>query len=91
VVSRERFANGLRICGIDQDEQQEYAGRFLSYLGGRRVVVRSLEDAQQFRFIGCDFYQGPGQNDDVVIWDLHQSDERDRGAIFAQLKANLVD
>jgi hypothetical protein len=28
LLSRERFANGLRIYGIDQDEQQEYAGRF---------------------------------------------------------------
>jgi hypothetical protein len=26
----------------------------------------------------------------VVIWDLHESDERDRGAIFAALKARLV-
>jgi hypothetical protein len=26
----------------------------------------------------------------VVIWDLHESDERDRGAIFAALKAKLV-
>src|SRR5579864_1448656 len=26
LLSRERFANGLRIYGIDQDEQQEYAG-----------------------------------------------------------------
>jgi type IV secretory pathway VirB4 component len=28
LLSRERFANGLRVYGIDQDEQQEYAGRF---------------------------------------------------------------
>lgn len=32
LLSRERFANGLRIYGIDQDEQQEYAGRFVTYL-----------------------------------------------------------
>jgi hypothetical protein len=25
-----------------------------------------------------------------VIWDLHESDERDRGAIFAALKAHLA-
>jgi hypothetical protein len=30
-------------------------------------------------------------NPDVVIWDLHESDERDRGAIFAALKARLVE
>jgi hypothetical protein len=29
LLSRERFANGLRIYGIDQDEQQEYAGPLL--------------------------------------------------------------
>jgi hypothetical protein len=28
LLSRERFANGLRIHGIEQDEQQEYASRF---------------------------------------------------------------
>jgi hypothetical protein len=26
----------------------------------------------------------------VVIWDLHESDKRDRGAIFAQLKVKVV-
>jgi type IV secretory pathway VirB4 component len=32
LLSRERFANGLRVYGIDQDEQQDYAGRFCDYL-----------------------------------------------------------
>jgi len=30
LLSRERFANRIRIYGIDQDEQQEYADRFCS-------------------------------------------------------------
>ena len=30
LLSREHFANGLRIYGIDQDEQQEYAGRIIA-------------------------------------------------------------
>jgi hypothetical protein len=33
---------------------------------------------------------GDVANSDVVIWDLHESDARDRGAIFAALKAHLV-
>jgi hypothetical protein len=40
--SRERFANGLRVYGIDQDEQQEYAGRFCQYLAGSRVPIRTV-------------------------------------------------
>jgi hypothetical protein len=89
LLSRERFANGLRIYGIDQDEQAEYAGRFCDYLQGRSVPIRSIADAEAFHFIGADL--GPGRNDDIVIWDLHESDERDRGAIFAVLKAKLVE
>jgi hypothetical protein len=83
LLSRERFANGLRVYGIDQDEQQEYAGRFCQYLEGSRVPIRSLEDAEVFSFADV-------ANPDVVIWDLHESDEADRGAIFAQLKSKLV-
>jgi hypothetical protein len=77
------FANGLRVYGIDQDEQQEYAGRFCDYLQGSRVAIRTVADASAFCFVAVD-------NPDVVIWDLHESDERDRGAIFAALKAHLV-
>jgi hypothetical protein len=80
LLSRERFANGLRIYGVDQDEQQEYAGRFCTYLGGSRVPIRTVADAEAFEFHHCG-------NADVVIWDLHESDERDRGAIFAALKS----
>ena len=83
LLSRERFANGLRVYGIDQDEQQEYAGRFCDYLGGSRVAIRTVLDAEAFSFADV-------ANPDVVIWDLHESDERDRGAIFAALKAHLV-
>lgn len=86
-LSREHFANGLRVYVIDQDEQQEYAGRFCQYLGGRRVPIRTLEDAVNFHFIGVDL--GRGKNDNVVVWDLHESDEMVRGAIFAELKAKL--
>jgi hypothetical protein len=86
LLSRERFANGLRIYGIDQDEQQEYARLFCQYLDGSRVVIRTKEDAESFAF-----RTGAVRNPDVVIWDLHESDERDRGAIFATLKARLVE
>ena len=57
LLSREHFANGLHIYGIDQDEQQEYAGRFCDYLEGRRVPIHSIEDAEAFHFIGCNLGQ----------------------------------
>jgi hypothetical protein len=75
-----------RACGIDQDEQQEYAGRFCDYLGGSRVPIRTVADAEAF-----EFRTESVRNPDVVIWDLHESDERDRGAIFAALKTRLVE
>jgi hypothetical protein len=96
LLSREHFANGLRIYGIDQDEQQEYAGRFCQYLGGARVPIRTVAEAEAFNFLtvsSCASRDVTVRNDDaadVVIWDLHESDERDRGAIFATLKAKLV-
>jgi hypothetical protein len=83
LLSRERFANGLRIYGIDQDEQQEYAGRFCAYLGRTAGPIRTLVDAQAFHFPEV-------ASPDVVLWDLHDSDEGDRGSIFAELKAKLV-
>jgi hypothetical protein len=43
-----------------------------------------VADADGFRFVDV-------ANPDVVIWDLHESDERDRGAIFAALKRHLVE
>jgi hypothetical protein len=84
LLSRERFANGLRIYGVDQDEQQEYAGRFCDYLGGSRVPIKNLEAAEDFSFADV-------ANPDGVIFDLHESDEGDRGAIFAALKRHLVE
>src|SRR5258708_22887100 len=78
LLSRERFANGLRVYGIDQNEQQEYAGRFCDYLGGLRVPIRTPLEAVDFSFAGL-------ANPDVVIWDLHESAEQDRGAIFSVL------
>jgi hypothetical protein len=75
---------GCACTGIDQDEQQEYAGRFCDYLDGTSVPIRNVADAEVFAF-------GQLANPDVVIWDLHESDERDRGAIFAALKLRLVD
>ncbi len=83
LLSRERFANGLRVYGIDQDEQQEYAGRFCDYLGGERLPIRTPVEAVEFNFADV-------VNPDVIIWDLHESAEQDRGAIFAALKAPLV-
>jgi hypothetical protein len=88
-LSREHFADGLRVYGIDQDEQGEYAGRFCEYLGGRSVPVRSVDDARAFHFIGIDL--GPGKNDDVVMFDMHESDEAARGEILASLKGKLVE
>jgi hypothetical protein len=84
LLSRERFANGLRVYGIDQDEQQEYAGRFCAYLEGTTVRIRTTAEAEAFSFSDI-------ANPDVVLWDLHDSDEHDRGAIFAALKAKLVE
>jgi len=84
LLSRDHFANGLRVYGIDQDEQQEYAGRFCAYLGGTTVPIRSIADAEAFEFRQL-------WNAEVVVWELHESDEGDRGAIFATLKAKLVD
>ena len=81
-LSREHFANGLCVCIVDQDEQQEYAGRFCDYLNGSRVAIRTLLHAALFSF---DHVPNP----DVVVWDLHESDEASRGAIFAELMAKL--
>ena len=83
LLSRERFANGLRIYGIDQDEQQEYAGRFCAYLGGTAVPIRTLADAQAFHFPEV-------ASPDVVLWDLHNSDEGDRGSSSPNSKPKLV-
>jgi hypothetical protein len=90
LLSRERFANGLRTYVIDQDEQQEYAGRFCQYLGGSTVQIRSVDEARQFAASWTETPYGRGRwSADVLVWDLHESDERERGAIFSILKTAL--
>jgi hypothetical protein len=81
-LSREHFANGLRIYGIDQDEQGEYTGRFCDYLHGSSVPIRTLAAAEAFSFEDV-------PNPNVVLWDLHESEEVDRGRIFAELTRKL--
>jgi hypothetical protein len=71
-VSREHFANGARMYVIDQDEQQEYASGFCSYLGRASVPVRTLAEAEVFAFDQV-------ANSDVVVWDLHESDAAEQG------------
>src|SRR5204863_6129437 len=46
------------------------------------MPIRTALEAVEFSFDDV-------ANPDVVIWDLHESDERDRGRIFAELKAKL--
>ncbi|HVQ42379.1 MAG TPA: hypothetical protein VMS54_09235 [Vicinamibacterales bacterium] len=82
-LSRERFANGLRIYGVDQDESEEFSGRFCTYLGGSRVLISNVDAAEAF-----DFDQVA--NPDVVIWNLHRVHPRDRGAVFAALVRKLT-
>jgi hypothetical protein len=91
LLGREHFANRLRIYGIDQDEQQEYADRFCAYLDGSAVPIRSIQDAERFATLWAETPHGRGQwSADMIIWDLHESDERDRGAIFAILKSAVA-
>ncbi len=75
--SRLHLIGGVRIFAIDQDEQQEHCGRFVAYLGGRRVVVEDLAAAEWVVL---------EPDDGCVVSDLSASDEADRGAIFAELK-----
>lgn len=81
-LSREHFANRLRVYGIDQDEQGEYSGRFCRYLHGSSVPIRTLAEAEAFSFDDV-------ENPDVVMWDLHESEEEERGKIFAALQRKL--
>jgi hypothetical protein len=81
-ISPDSRLSPLRLVRRNQDEQQEYAGRLCDYLGGTRVEIRDLHAAEAFDFLGA-------ENPDVVVWDLHESDESERGAIFAELKAKL--
>ena len=49
------------------------------------MPIRTLAEAEAYDF------RSVGRNPDVVIWDLHESAEQDRGAIFVALKSKLVE
>jgi hypothetical protein len=72
--SRLHLIQGTRIFGIDQDEQHEHCGRFLEYLGGRKLTPRDAQDAAEI-----ELHVGDG----VVILDLSEVDEDRVGTIFA--------
>src|SRR5437763_10793775 len=48
------------------------------------MAIRTLADAETFTFDQV-------TNPDIVLWDMDESDERDRGVIFATLRTKLVD
>jgi hypothetical protein len=73
--SRLHLIQGIRIFGIDQDEQHEHCGRFLDYLGGRKLTPRDAQDAAQIEL---------HHDDGVVILDLSGADEQLVGPIFVQ-------
>jgi len=56
--SRLHLLQGIHIFGIDQDEQREHCGRFLEYLGGRKLTPRDAQDAAEIELHA---------NDGVVI------------------------
>jgi hypothetical protein len=72
--SRLHLIQGIRIFGIDQDEQHEHCGRFLEYLGGRALKPRDAQDASDIEL---------HLDDGVVILDLSDVDEDLVGGIFA--------
>jgi hypothetical protein len=72
--SRLHLLQGIRIFGIDQDEQREHCGRFLEYLGGRRLAPRDAQDTAEIEL---------HHDDGVVILDLSERDEELAGPIFA--------
>lgn len=72
--SRMHLIQGTRIFGIDQDEQHEHCGRFLDYLGGRKLSPRDAQDALDIVL---------HSDDGVVILDLSDIDEDQVGGIFA--------
>jgi hypothetical protein len=72
--SRLHLIQGMRIFGIDQDEQHEHCGRFLEYLGGRKLTPRDVQDTKDIVL---------HRDDGVVILDLSDHDEDLAGAIFA--------
>jgi len=72
--SRMHWIQGVRIFGIDQDEQHEHCGRFLEYLGGRKLTPRDAKDAADIELHA---------DDSAVILDLSGVDEDEAGPIFA--------
>jgi len=76
---------GVRIFGIDQDEQHEHCGRFLEYLGGRKLAPRDAVDAREIVL---------HHDDGVVILDLSETDEDTAAEIFAEwvqvVKAHML-
>jgi hypothetical protein len=73
--SRLHLVRGVRLFGIDQDEQHEHCGRFLDYLGGRKLTPRDARDAAEIVL---------HREDGVVILDLSEVDDEDEvGAIYA--------
>jgi hypothetical protein len=72
--SRLYWAQDIRIFGIDQDEQHEHCGRFLEYLGGRKLSPRDAKDAEAMEL---------HPDDGVVILDLSSVEEELAGGIFA--------
>jgi hypothetical protein len=83
--SRLHLMQGVRIFGIDQDEQHEHCGRFLEYLGGRKLTPRDAQDAREIEL---------HHDDGVVILDLSDCDEDTAGEIFAEwvqvVKAHML-
>lgn len=72
--SRLHLIQGVRIFGIDADEQHEHCGRFREYLGGRQLTPRDAQDAREIEL---------HPDDGVVILDLSEVDEDLVGSIFA--------
>src|SRR5262249_32990376 len=78
----EHFSKDLRIFVVDSDEQGEYAGRFCTYLHGRRIPVRSLEELNAGQL---------SRNDSVVVFDLATCPDGTWGEAFARIKQMVQD
>jgi hypothetical protein len=82
LLSREHFQKDLRIFVVDSDEQGEYSGRFCTYLHGRRIPVRSLDDLHASLL---------GRDDQVVVFDLSGCPDNVWGDCFARIKQLVQD
>ena len=69
LLSRERFANSLRIYSRP-GRPIRVRGQVLRVLSGSRVPIRTSAGAEAFR-------KQSVTNPEVVTWDLHELDERD--------------